>query len=677
MDIKELKNSINIAEDLDDNELSEIASMVCDGFDIDVASRAEWQANVDEALKIAMQVREGKSHPWPNASNIKYPMITRASIDYASSILPQIIQNNNIVRTTVVGSDLDGSKRLRAKNVEQFMSYQLLQESDEWEEGTDKLLQILPVLGTVFKKVYYDVLRNRPISELCVPDKVVVNYNTRSLDVARRVTHTLEFYSNDIMERMRAGLYRDIPMEDLQETDGEGDSDTDGVIEVLEQHCYLDLDDDGYKEPYIVTVHKDSKQVLRIVHRFKKIHKNKEGEVQSIDPVLFFTDYHFIKSPDGGFYSMGFGTLLLPINAACNTLINQLIDAGTLNNSQGGFFSGLRIKNGEFNFKMGEWKNLPTKSGSNLRDSIFPMPTKEPSSTLFSLLGLLLEAGKDLSSSTDLMSGKESPQNVSQGTIEALMSQGAKMFEAINKRLYRGLKKEFNKIFAINSEFLTDKHYNNILDKQGLSVKRDFDIQGFDLFPVADPAMSTETVRLQKAQMLMNIPGLEPYELSKLQLEALNIDPEKIDILLPKPDPQQPPPPEVQKLLAETEKLKVEMGAISAQASLDSQAAALEMEKLKQGNKESEARIGEAMVRSWKMQEDARHNDEKQATVIAKMTQETNMKQEKQNYDIQSHSVQQTHDIDKGQAEIILAGNEMLMKAQEEKTKPKEKDGNK
>ena len=216
MDIKDLKNSVNIAEMLDDNQLAEISSMVCKGYDVDLDSRAEWQASVDEALKIAMQVREGKSTPWPNASNIKFPMITQASIDYASRTLPQIIQNNNIVRTTTIGADVDGAKRVRARNVEQFMSYQLLQESDEWEESTDKLLQILPVLGTVFKKVYYDVLKDRPVSELCVPDKVVVNYNTRSLDVARRVTHILEFYSNDIIERMREGLYREMDMEILQ-----------------------------------------------------------------------------------------------------------------------------------------------------------------------------------------------------------------------------------------------------------------------------------------------------------------------------------------------------------------------------------------------------------------------------------------------------------------------------
>lgn len=619
-----LKKSNNIAELLDEEELAEIGQQVVTGYEIDDDSRAEWTQIVDQAMDIAKQVMTKKSFPWENASNIKYPLIAQASIDYASRTLPEIIQNDKIVKAVVVGRDDDNSKYARADRVSKFMSYQLMEQHSDWEEGTDALLHILPILGTVFKKTYYDENEKYNCSELCYPDKIVVNYKTSSMESARRVTHCISLSDNDIVERQRRGLFSEC---DLVELSKEYAEDADCPREFLEQHCYLDLDEDGYKEPYIVTVHKDSRKVMRIVNRFKDIEKNKKGEVLRITAEQYFTDYHFIKSPDGGFYSMGFGSLLLPINKAINSLINQLIDSGTLNNMQGGLIGrGLRLKNGQIQFKMGQWQVLDAANGDDIRKSVFPWPTKEPSQTLFSLLSLLMQVGKDLSSTTDVLSGKQPAQNVASNTISQLVEQGTKVFVAINKRVYRSLKKEYRKLYRLNSKHLSQDEYLNVLDDPAADVKKDFDLGGVDILPVADPAVSTESQRMYRAGALQQLRTADPREVDRMFLEAMQLDAETIKRLLPEADPNQAPPPEAQKVMAETQRLQAEIAKISAEATLAAEANKMEQMKLMQFMKESDSRIEEAVARVWKMQQDALHNMQKTQITATKMQSEQELK---------------------------------------------------
>ena len=622
--LAELKKSNNIAEMLDEEELAEIGQQVVTGYEIDDNSRAEWTQIVDQAMDIAKQVMTKKSFPWENASNIKYPLIAQASIDYASRTLPEIIQNDKIVKAVVVGRDDDNSKYARADRVSKFMSYQLMEQHSDWEEGTDALLHILPILGTVFKKTYYDENEKYNCSELCYPDKIVVNYKTSSMESARRVTHCISLSDNDIVERQRRGLFSEC---DLVELSKEYSEDMDCPREFLEQHCYLDLDEDGYKEPYIVTVHKESRKVLRIVNRFKDIEKNKEGEVLRITAEQYFTDYHFIKSPDGGFYSMGFGSLLLPINKAINSLINQLIDSGTLNNMQGGLIGrGLRLKNGQIQFKMGQWQVLDAANGDDIRKSVFPWPTKEPSGTLFSLLSLLMQVGKDLSSTTDVLSGKQPAQNVASTTISQLVEQGTKVFVAINKRVYRSLKKEYRKLYRLNSKHLSQDEYENVLDDPAADVKKDFDLGGVDILPVADPAVSTESQRMYRAGALQQLRTADPREVDRMFLEAMQLDVETIKRLLPEKDPNQAPPPEAQKIMAETQRLQAEIAKISAEATLAAESNKMEQMKLMQFMKESDSRIEEAVARVWKMQQDALHNMQKTQITATKMQSEQELK---------------------------------------------------
>lgn len=657
--IEELKKSLNIADLLDDNKIGEIGDQVVKGYQIDEDSRAEWKESVDEAMKIAKQLMEHKTFPWDGASNIKYPLITEACINYASRTLPEIIQNERVVKASICGMDKDDVKYRRAARVSSYMSYQLLTESSDWENSTDSLLSTLPVLGTVFKKTYYDPIEGRNKSDLCIPDKVCVNYHTQSIESARRITHIITLYSNDIVERQRAGLFNeDISIASLMEK-GFNDSksgyneDADCPIDLLEQHCYLDLDEDGYKEPYVVTVHQHTKQVLRIVARFKNIEK-KDKKILKITPDQYFTDFHFIRSPDGGFYSMGFGTLLLPINKSINTLINQLTDAGTLSVTQGGFLGrGLRIKNGEIKVNMHKWQVLDAASGTDIGSNVFPFPVREPSSTLMSLLSLLMQVGKDLSSTTDVMSGQQNATNVANGTINQLIEQGSKVFVAINKRVYRGLKKEYQKLYELNTKYLKQAQYVTVLDDPEADVKVDFAYGDMDIYPVADPAVSSETQRLVRAGMIQALRTADPREADTLFLQALQLDQSMIDRLLPKADPNAPPPLEQQKLEAEVYKLKAEIADMSAKAKLESERNQLEMAKIQKANEEADSRIQESASRSWKTMHDAKMNETKMVITSSKMRSEQQLK---------AATLASNNDIK--QAEVLIKAKEV--------SKPKE-----
>ena len=626
--LEKLRKSTNIAELLDEDELAKISQQVISGYEIDKESRAEWEDVIDNAMEIAKQTLEVKNFPWPKASNVKFPLITKGSIDFSSRMLPEIIKNDKVFKTSTVGLDPHGVIARRAKRVQDFMDYQLLKKSDDWEENTDRMLSVLSILGTTFKKVFYDPIEQRPVSQLCLPTKIVVNYNTESLEKARRVTHELTFFTNDIIERIRSGIYLDIDVDKLRMGDGVSEDVYDPPLDLLEQHCYLDLDDDGYKEPYIVVLHKASRQVLRIVNRFDKTVKNKKGEVKRITAKKYFVDYHFLKSPDGGFYSLGYGALLYPLNKSINSIYNQLIDSGTLHNQQSGFIGrGLRIKGGEFRMKLGEWKVLDASSGTNINQNVVPLPTKEPSNVSLQLLNQLIEVGRDLTSTNEALEGKAPAQNVAATTMLTLVEQGMKVYNAITKRIFRSLKKELNLLFEINSKHLTDEEYRNVLNDPRVTVEDDFEVGSFDVIPVADPNMASDAQRNAKAQALMSIPGLNPYETSRYFLESLQLDQNLIDKLLPKPDPNAPPPPEVMKLQAEVEKLKAQAQKDMAEAQDLQNKNQVEMEKLRIAQEESIVRNRESAARIVKMEKDAIHGDMKMELAGGKADHEAKLKE--------------------------------------------------
>jgi chaperonin GroES len=526
--LRQLVESKNIAETIDEQKLTQIGSDCAKGFEYDLSTRSEWENNLKDWTKLALQVREEKSWPWPKAANVKYPLLSTAAMQFNARAYPSLIPSNgDVVKVNVIGKDRDGTKLERAKRIGMFMSYQVLYEMHCWEEDMDKLLMMLPIIGTVFKKTYYNPVIKQNVSELVLPENLVVNYWAKSLESAERVSEIIPLSKRLVKEKMMSKTYLDVelgdPIPDPTQMTQAVAQDEATPYQIIEQHTYLDLDEDGYAEPYVVTFERTSGKVLRIVARFDEdtIYTNEDGDLQRIEPIQYYTKFGFIPNPDGGFYDVGFGLLLGPLNESVNTLINQLIDAGTLSNLQGGFLGkGLKLKMGESRWQPGEWKPV-NSTADDLRKQIVPLPAKEPSNVLFQLMGSLITSGKELASVAEIFVGKMPGQNTPATTTMATIEQGMKVFTAVYKRVYRALRSEFKKIYDLNRVYLDPNKYAAVIDTE--VGPDDFDKESYDVCPAADPSTPTGTEKLMKAQGLLELLPtgiLDPVEVIRRVLEA-------------------------------------------------------------------------------------------------------------------------------------------------------------
>jgi chaperonin GroES len=442
----------------------------------------DWLKRYDEYLNLAMQIKESKTWPWRGAANVKFPLLTIASLQFHARAYPALVSNKGLVKGKVVGYDPTGEKAKRAERVGKHMTYTLLDKLEHWDEDMDKLLMTLPVAGCMFKKVDWDGFNQEICDDLIFPKDIIINYWAKSMGSARRITHKLYLYENDIIERQRDGFYLEIELDPPQSrhVDRDADrrqgrssvntSDDDATpYEILNCYTYLDLDDDGYKEPYVVTIERQNKKILRIAPNFaiKSIRKNAKGEIVQIKAKQTFVKYDFIPSPDGGLLGVGFGLLLGSLNETVNTNINQLIDQGTVYTTGGGFVAkGIRLQGGKLEFEPNEWKVVQT-TGDDLRKGIFPLPVKEPSQVLFSMLQALVASGKEIIAISEIATGKLPGQNTPATTTLTSVEEGMKLFTAIYKRIHRSLKSEYKRIFEILSVYLDEEEYFQVLDAQG------------------------------------------------------------------------------------------------------------------------------------------------------------------------------------------------------------------
>ena len=555
--------SVNIAEDLDDELLGKIGMAVVRDFDIDWNSCAEWREQNRRALDLAKQTKEAKNFPWPGAANVKYPLVTVGAIQFAARAYPEIVQGTNIVKTRIVGQDTTGEKAARAIRVSEFMSWQFSEEIGSWDEDTDRLLHILPVIGCLFRKTCWNSIERRNDSVLLLPDECVVHYKTKNLKTCRRISHLLKYYENDVYERISAKTWLDIDLGDPPRTD----DDSDTTHDFIEQHRYWDLDDDGYAEPYIVTVHKGTSKVVRIVARFdaEGVEMDaKSNNIIRIAPHQYFVKFSFIPNPDGSFLDIGWGTLLEPINESINTALNELLDAGAMHNAGGGFIGrGINMKGGKLTFSLGEWKTTEN-TGQALRDNLFPLPTREPSQVLFALLGFLVEAGKDIANIRDALMGEKPGENVSNDLFVSMINQGLKVYNGIFKRIYRSLTQEFKLHYWLNSQYLDPEKYYMVSDNKKIALQKDFQYKDCDVYPVSDPNLSLDIQRIGMAQILINgmqFPGMLPMGIVKRWLEANRI--QNIEEVF---DPNQKPQPNPQ-----VEQIYLQMGLARDKHNLEKQ----------------------------------------------------------------------------------------------------------
>lgn len=536
---------INLAPMIDETHLAQIGSKVVEEYKIDLDSRkaSGWEARHNSALKQAMQVKEAKNYPWENASNVKFPLVTVAAIQFNARAYPAIVDGASVVKGKVLGKP-DEAKRARADRIGRHMSYQLLDEMEEWEEGTDELLVILPVTGTVFRKTYFDPAMGRNCSELITADKLVVNYWAKP--DPERITQVCEYYPREIASKTRSGLWMKQELGRPQSAN----NDDDAPHKFLEQHRLLDLDDDGFPEPYIVTVHLETEKVVRIYARYDAdgIKANDAGEVYAITPVRYFTRYRFMPPMDGSYYGVGFGTLLDPLNETINSTLNQMMDAGHLVNTQSGFIGdGISMKSGKKGVAPGELKRVVNSSGGALRDSIVLLDFKGPSPVLFQLLGMLVDVSKDITATKDILTGETGQSNTPVGTTLAMIEQGLKVFSAIYKRIHRALKQELQCLFRLNRLYLEPEVYFNFQDEEGQVGLDDYQQADVGVIPVSDPTVVTDMQRIGRAQYLGSFRGmgLNDMEINKRMLEAGGI--QDIQALMP----QGPPPPSPEQIEAE------------------------------------------------------------------------------------------------------------------------------
>ena len=563
----------NLAKGLDVNQRQQIAYDVIAMYEQDERSRESWMKQNDQWMKLALQTIETKSFPWDGASNVKYPLLTVAALQFASRAFPALLSSSNVVKVKVFGPDPAGELAAKAETISKHMSYQVLHEMVGWEEDMDKLCYILPIIGTCFKKIYYDPVTKNNVAELILPRDLVVNYWARNLAEARK-SHKLWYTANHIQELINAEYYLDVkdvklpgnPLEmrpDNTTTTNSATYDSGDKLNprlIVEQHTWLDLDEDGYAEPYIVTVDKESSQLLRISARFRSNDVKFEGKkIVSIKPCEYFVKYTFLPNPDGGFYGAGFGLLLGAVNEALNSIINQLIDSGTINTLQAGFMSkGVRINRGPMKIAPGEW--IPVNNyGDDLRKGIFPLPTKEPSSVLLSLLGILAQTGKEIASVSETMTGKFPGQNTPASTTSAVLEEGMKVFTSIHKRIHRDLGVEFKLLYKNNQVYMptrveftlplagTDTTENMVVRQEDYSqLKPQGEAPQGDPFvsviPASDPSMINDSQKVLKVQQLMEIQGtlgtLNPIEITKVAMD--NIDIGNKQALMTPPPPSGP-----------------------------------------------------------------------------------------------------------------------------------------
>lgn len=540
--------SENIATLLSEDKLLEIGKKVTDDYDLDKDSCSDWYEVNEKALALAKQEGVHKSFPWEGAANVVVPIITSASIAYSARVLPEIIREGGVANTRVLGKMTD-EKKDRADRVKNHLDYQLLFQMKEWRRDTDKLLSVYSVSGVAYRKVCYDPIKGRNVSMLLTPAEVIVNNGITSLETARRISHVMEMFGNDVESKKRAGLYRDVELH-VDPSAGLEDAkqpDDDPAYKILEQHRWLDLDDDGYEEPYIVTVEKESAQVLRIVARYdERDVTHKDDVVVAIAARSYFVDYHFVPSFDGTFLSYGFGALLGSLNRAANSVLNALLNAGMLSNTQGGFLAkGFRMQGGNKPLAAGEWRKTEVPA-EILQSSLLPIPAKEPSAVLGALLDKLIEMAQAIVS-VQSIGLDQMPANAAASSVLSVIEQQSKVFNATFLRFYHSLSDELVLYGDLNARYLKDDEYFRLNDSEGSISRDDYATTDFDIIPVADPTITTQAQRMAIAnttfEVAKAVPGSNLVEAGRNVLKAIGAP--DIDQIIA-PSGAQTVPPEMQ-----------------------------------------------------------------------------------------------------------------------------------
>jgi chaperonin GroES len=594
---KEVMKAANLTDRFNDDDLTAIGGLVYEGYQADEASRSDWLRRNEAGMDFAMQVVKDKNWPWQGCSNVIFPLITIAALQFSSRAYSNIVSGTDIVKCRVPGEDPSGALTARSVRISKHMSWQVLEQDASWEEQHDRLLINDCIVGTAFIKAYFDGKKAHNTSDLVLAKDLILNYYAKSVDDCQRKTHRLPPMSrNDIYERVKRGMFRDVleaswyqasvppattpasavsaqVMKDNRQGVQPPPPDRDTPFQFLEQHRNLDLDGDGYAEPYIVTIEETSRAVVRIVARWDneaQVERTIDKDIICINATEYFVKYGFIPSPDGGIYDIGFGVLLGPLNESVNTAINQLFDAGTMQNSLGGFLGrGAKIRGGQYSMAPWEWVRVDS-TGDDLRKNIVPFPDRQPSAVLFNLLSLLIDYTNRVASVADQMVGKTPGQNTPAETSRNALEQGMQVFTTIFRRTWRSMKEEFKKLFKLNAIYLPQ----NFTFGEGQGARKEDYLSPADaIVPAADPNVASFQLKFFKAQAIRDASRqVHGYDIDYVEREFLRaMGVEAVDRYFPGRD-KVPPPVDPKMAIAEMQmkikKLQIEESRLQWVATL-------------------------------------------------------------------------------------------------------------
>jgi hypothetical protein len=534
----------NLAESLDEDTLIEIGNEVYDKYEADKASRAEWESMFERGFDLLGLKLEETTEPFEGAATAVHPLLIESAVKFQSRASQELFPSSGPVKTQVLG-DATVERQRQANRVRNFMNYQLTDQMPEYFDEFERMLFHLPLIGSSFKKIYFDASVSRPVSEFVPIDQFYVSYYATDLRRADRYTHVLYRSPVELARQIAAGMYVDEGLPEAYHPEQSAltekmdtvlglspSSDRDPQYVLLEQHCYLEIEDYETACPYIVTIEETTRRVLSIRRNWNEDDKNKEKK-------MFFTHYRFV--PGFGFYGLGLIHFLGNLTMSATAAMRSLIDAGQFANLPGGFKAkGVRIVGDNDPIAPGEFKEVEA-TGMDLSKSIVPLPYKEPSGTLFQMLSYVTGAGQKFADTTEQVITEGSNYGPV-GTTMALLEASSKFFSAVHKRLHKSQKDEFGILARINHESLPQEYPYDVPGESENIFRQDFDGR-VDVLPVSDPNIPSSAHRLMMSQMAMQLAQSSPpgmfnmEELNRTLLNAANIP--NLDKILPdKPQPQ-------------------------------------------------------------------------------------------------------------------------------------------
>ena len=553
----------NLADILPEDILDPIGSDMVQNYMDYKASRKDWEQSYTQGLDLLGFKYENRTEPFQGASGATHPVLAEAVTQFQAQAYKELLPSDGPVRTQIIGIKNQQTES-QSQRVKDYMNYLIMDQMKEYEEEFDSMLFHLPLAGSTFKKVYYDVPLGRVVSKFVPADELVVPYTATNIDDAESVIHVVKMSENELRKQQVNGFYVDVDLsppsnveqnsvekkeKELDGTKKTGKQET--VFTLLECHVNLDLEGfedqgpegpTGIKLPYIVTVEEGSRTVLAIRRNYapNDLKKNK---------IQYFVHFKFL--PGLGFYGFGLIHMIGGLSRTATAALRQLLDAGTLSNLPAGFKQrGVRVRDEAAPIQPGEFKDVDAPGG-NLRDAFFPLPYKEPSATLLQLMGVVVSAGQRFASIADMQVG-DGNQAAAVGTTVALLERGSRVMSAIHKRCYAAMKDEFKLLAKVVAQYLPPEYPYDVVGGQRNIKQADFDDR-IDVVPVADPNIFSMSQRVTLAQTQLQLATSNPqihnlYQVYRNMYEAIGV--KNVDAVLPPPAPNAPMDPSMEHINA-------------------------------------------------------------------------------------------------------------------------------